>query len=254
MRVYHADWDQSTFISFLQTSCPAEFTNFLDGTALLYKVACYYATFPFPIEIPSLLDHDALLRAIVLFTGREQHVLGGKETMFSSATRTLIIKRGRDETDRRRLIFRSLASASSLEQEVNKEDTKTLPNLKLVDELDDLLDVLASTQPRPSQKVTPMTREDLRPLAARLSSAQPSLEDLELSRDDLYLLIKLMLVLQLNGIDRDCLERFFKCLSELETVTGNLLSAFTQHRQAITYATFESVIQTAMVSEFLSTL
>ncbi|MCJ1390281.1 hypothetical protein MMC18_003139 [Xylographa bjoerkii] len=166
--------------------------------------------------------------------------------MFSTAKGTLIIKRGRDEIDRRRRIFRSLASVPSPGQEVNEEDMKRLPTMEAADELDDLLDVLVSIQPRPRAKMIPMTREELRPIAANLSSAQPSLEDLKLGRDDLYLLMKLMLVLQLNGIDRDHLEQFLKCLPELDTVTNHLLNAFTQHHQAINYATFETVIQTTM--------
>ena len=169
--------------------------------------------------------------------------------MFLTAKGTRVIKRGRDETHRRQLIFRSLATVFSPRQVVNEEDMKMLPTMGPADELDDLLDVLASLQPRPRAKMVPMTRDELRPIAARLSSVRPSLKDLELSRDDLYLLIKLMLVLQLNGIDRDHIERFLKCLPELDAVTNHLLSAFTQHHKAISYATFETVIGTTMVSQ-----
>lgn len=241
------DWDRSTFISFLQTPFPPSLSPLLDAAHVLYKIACYHAVFPFPSEIPSLVGHDALLRAVVFLTGREQHVLGGKETLFSLAKGAQDVKRGRDETDRRRLIFRSLASLIHPYGESNKEDMKALPTEDQSLELDDLLDVLAAIQPRRA-KVTPTTREDLRPVAARLSRPQPPLDDLALSRDDLYPFVKLMLILQLNGVDEDHMKCFLEWLPELDIVTKHVMSAFTPSRQGINYATFEETIHTAMVS------
>ena len=69
----------------------------------MYKTVAYHAAFPFPPWAPVILAHDALLRAVIMLTGREQRILRGGSMSHSVETGYIVMQRDREERDRRRL-------------------------------------------------------------------------------------------------------------------------------------------------------
>jgi hypothetical protein len=156
---------QERLINFLASSAPTHATTLNASGSELYRLVSFFSAFPFSSSGTLYpLTSDALLRSIVALTGRGEKLIGAKSESFSKEAGTQITQRGRDESDRRELLFRSLAEKA--------------PAASFILEDKDLLDVLAAIQPHPNPTTPYLPRDDLKPMAQRLSIKPALIEDL----------------------------------------------------------------------------
>lgn len=117
------------------------------------------------------LDRDALLRATVILTGRDSTVNGGASRFPRKVTEHGLVKRVRAIESKAELLFRALAGVAP--------------------DIEDVLDVLVVTQPRPNTCYRLLSREDLGlvEMAEKLCE-EKRVEELSISRERLLELLK----------------------------------------------------------------
>ncbi|MCJ1393670.1 hypothetical protein MMC18_006546 [Xylographa bjoerkii] len=130
-------WPKSTLVSFLTGTWPHSATDFAAGHMLCSSML-YHVAFPFPALQDISWTRNELYAAIVMMTKHQHKIIGG---FVSQSGRTII--RSRNQTDRVRVFFKSLAKPYAKTDTANRIEGNSTS-----DEDDiDVLDVLAHTQP-----------------------------------------------------------------------------------------------------------
>lgn len=244
---FHADWNESAFISVLGRPFPPSFKPFATAGPILYASTIYHEAFPFQPQGLAMLTFDALLRAVAMITGREQRVLGGGKSRSRTGSQNWeVVTRTRTETDRCRLLFQSLAGANAslgkkssdekdeiiASAEVSQSTTSSVGTDFIVnvsansheDEgSEDGLDVIAATKSsKEHPKLVSTLRESLRPIVATLPRSHISLHRLRIPKDNFRSLLVLLLSLQLDS-PGEYAQEFLAQLPELEAVANCVL-------------------------------
>lgn len=208
------------------------------------------------------MTFEGLLRAFSMLTRRQDRVLGKGERFTAAGSRVEhIVRRPRTETDRRRVLFQSLADriaaqGASANNDTDRESSLAKDGSLVVnmsaDEPEDegsehVLDVIAATRHKELQKLVSPTRESLRPLVAMLPRSQANLGSLQIPRERFRALIGLLLCMQLGDPGEDA-QDYFAHLPDLEVVSRRIIGAFPEsEEQGITWPVFEEAIETSLV-------
>ncbi|KAL9608518.1 MAG: hypothetical protein Q9167_006657 [Letrouitia subvulpina] len=204
---------------------------------LFGKIIGYHATYPFPSEVSTRLDPDALLRAFTLLSGKDSYIFGGEWLGRE------VLTRRKTESDGRKLLFRSLA----IPVETSEEQTRIPENDGRTDALDDALDVLSCIQPRLSACRAPLARSDLQLTAARLFDPQVDIQSLRIRRGDLHHLCMLLLAFHSAGTVEDSKDKSDHML-EFAKVADWMVQSFCVDGDGsdIKWETFDTVIEHTM--------
>lgn len=68
-------WTEETFLKFL--SIP----DSIGVGPILYRAATYVGSFPFTSKAPAILDHDALIKVVAIFTGKHEKAIKSVRTL-----------------------------------------------------------------------------------------------------------------------------------------------------------------------------
>lgn len=211
-----------------------------------------------------MLTLEGLSRAVTLLNEKRDPLSKG-----SRVGQCMIISRGRTRKDRRRMLFRSLASqirdsgaedveawrAPSLEEEVEEERLHDLGyhrssfmDVSAEDpEITDLLDILTTTQPDQAPGLLMTARAAFGPIAATLPRSHTKIDHLRIPQADLLVVLKLLLTIRLDGAG-PATEQYVGRMAELESVASCLLAAFVEAEdRGISWMCFNWVIAKSMV-------
>ncbi|KAL8644920.1 MAG: hypothetical protein Q9210_007003 [Variospora velana] len=233
-------WDERAATAILQEHKGQVSSNLEAEGALLYTIFAYHAAYPFESDYPAKLDFDAVLRALALLSakGMRGGLWQGQE----------IVIRQRSDSDRRRALFRSLAvPVYGMDTQMQTEDqdatagkfgTLAIEN----DNEEDLLDVLATVQPRASACVAGLTRQPLRPAAQRLSERRQDIESMCIPVEKMCSLLKLLVTCRFYGSPATGSDRI-DLSSGIDLGVQRMLQSFMFNgRDGVPWKTFDSVI------------
>ena len=190
----------------------------------------------------SQLDFEALLRAAGMFTGRHEYVFSGWGTYDEDSE-----PKTRDETDRRKFLFRSFAISG---QGTTTEKRKTIEDNGDEEDENNILDVLAYTQPGARPGLTPVSRKSLRVLLRSLPISRINLRDLSIPRDEFLILLKLLIV-SFQDQAGVFAEQFAQDLHGVDLVANCVLTTFIKKEESsITWESFNSTIIHSLVTSF----
>jgi hypothetical protein len=251
--------DEATFVSFLARLFPPSFSPMSEAGPVIHATAVYLSRFPFFSQEQPLLTLQAILRALTLMLpDRANRWIDG------SVAGDCLVSRQRTDLDHLRLIFQSLADIGSAKvlQSHNRELAVGIPPRNAPDSIDfrapnndadgdemyhDILDVLSATQPLQRFQETPVSRNNLRPLATKLWRTDVRLSQCHIPRVKLASLVKLMLSMHLTG-DGQQAAKFVDQLPVLDAVTEHVVNAFSgRDEQPVTWPIFYSVMTSAAV-------
>lgn len=238
-------WDERAATAILQERKGPISSNLEVEGALLYTIFAYHAAYPFESDYPAKLDFDAVLRALALLSAK-----GMRGGLCQSGE---IVIRRRSDSNRRRALFRSLAvPIYAMDTQMQTEDQDATAGkfgtLAIEDDNEeDLLDVLASVQPRASACAAGLTRQPLRPAAQRLSERRHDIELLCIPVEKMFSLLKLLVICRFyvspaTGSDR------IDFSSGIDQAVQRMLPSFMfSGRGGVPWKTFDSVIGYIMV-------
>ena len=194
--------------------------------------------------MPTVLDYNATLRAVMMMTGRaESQILAGDEAISSADRGGLqVIRRGRTESDRRRMLFQGFSTVAQVSSATNDDTGQSQ-----LDE-DDVLDTLTSLRAKEELHSRKLTREDIRPILSSLPIPRPHLLRRFISRSDLRVLLQLLLVFQLDRVETYIGDLTMQ-LPELERAAEAMFCAFEskEHEEGIRWPSFDKTIAQMMV-------
>ncbi|KAI4289387.1 MAG: hypothetical protein L6R35_001338 [Caloplaca aegaea] len=232
-------WDEKAATAILQEHKGQISSNLEVEGALLCTIFAYHAAYPFESDYPAKLDFDAVLRALALLSAKGMR--GGLRQ-----GREIVIRR-RSESNRRRALFRSLAvPVYGMDTQMQTEDQDATAGkfgtLAIEDDNEeDLLDVLASVQPRASACAAGLTRQPLRPAAQRLSERRHDIESLCIPVEKMCSLLKLLVICRFYGSPATGSARIDFSSGIDQAVQRMLPSFMFNSRGGVPWKTFDSV-------------
>lgn len=229
------DWPNTTFASFLARPWPFSSTA-LPAAHLLYTSILHHAAFPFAAPENVLLTRKELYMGLVMMTKHQHEIIGG----FASQKD---IVRPRNETDRRRVFFRSLAKPD----QNTMSDDKTDEISAYSEDNIDLLDVLAHTQPR-ARGLPDVPEVFFRSLVQELPCSRYSLSDLQIPSHDFSNLLEFLLPYIFHE-PYHFVSMHPQQEQDITAVSQCILSAFVcVNEEGIRWQNFECVVSNIMVS------
>lgn len=237
-------WSESTFSEFLSHLLPAFSTFEQSAAQLLYRSLQYHSRFPFPgLEVAAIaapITRDRLYAGLVMISEHQHKVIG--DALWLDGKQ---VRRSRTESDRRRLLFRSLAHA----QEGTHGDEFANRSENAVEHVDenvvDVLDVLSHTQPLTTMLVE-VPEEFFRPVMKALPRLS-RLQDLRIEHEDLVNLIQLLLIFAQPEDQSRISHRSARDFGEATKVLRSLAAAFSDNGSAVDWERFELVVSNGMV-------
>ena len=194
---------------------------------ILIKIWNHHAAYPFLPESSAGLDSNGLLRAVTLLSGKAYKSVGSGSKMDGQ-----VLTRKKNDSDSRRMLFRSLAvpapdhTATDIETQESKEE---------------ILDILACIQPRLTASTASIPRQQLEPTANRLSEQEVLLSSLVIRLEDMRNLLQFLLASRFGTLSTGEMH-------ELAKSTHCMLNSFLLGRNdGVRWEAFNKVIEHTMV-------
>lgn len=217
---------------------------------------------PFATEVPSTLTYGDLARAVAILLPEKSPL---NRPSFQDP---FVIRRERTTVDDRRLLFRSLAvstqelpsdgqtvsnDAPLFDAPLSEDFTNMEPSSYFVDvsaedeDVTDILDVLAATQPGQGRGVAQVPRAWFAEVAETLSGSKVKLNQLRIPRPRMLILLKFLLITQLET-PGTAIDHFGEHVPELEKIANCLLEAFlTTDGTGVSWLMFNNIIAKSLV-------
>ncbi|KAI9708064.1 MAG: hypothetical protein M1820_004268 [Bogoriella megaspora] len=241
--------------------------NIQSSAAILYDIALWHAAFPFPPDESSTLSIASLAKSIAVLDGPNIMQVNSFVGIFRTRSGKCTVERERQDQDRRRLLFRSVARPTT--EAVDNRNLETLPVVesiyydhdpslhalspewhqsrtekKIVDHEDersiDVLDLLTRAYPNPQPMVASPLRSSFRIAVESLPHYSTYLHHLVLDPETYRSLVTLNHWLQAKtgrGQDSDYLQNLSEMSDHIQ-ITSNVIPG-----GGISWTTFDGMVE-----------
>ncbi|KAL8926322.1 MAG: hypothetical protein Q9172_001831 [Xanthocarpia lactea] len=194
---------------------------------ILNKIWNHHAAYPFLPESSAGLDSNGLLRAVTLLSGKAYKSVGSRRKMDGQ-----VLTRKKNDSDSRRMLFRSLAVPVS---------DHTATDVETQESKEEILDILACIQPLLTASTAPLPRQQLELTANRLCEQEVPLPSLVIRLEDMRNLLEFLLASRFGSLSTGEMH-------ELAKSTHYMLNSFLLGRNdGVRWEAFDKVIEHIMV-------